>query len=425
MSKLSISTTDLIDFIKQNSGETIYLISQYSIPLIAFLVNYLVMRYIGPEIIGNYQGVILWGSYFSFLQLGVFNGLNRNLAYYNGANRIDDVQKAASSGFVFSLFVSFVSLCIVILIALSSENDGTTIVKLAFILLGISAMAQPIITYFDTLYRTGQDFNKLGKIILIENSIFLFSSGFMIIWGYSGFIAQNIFKLLFSIFFRIKGKIKSLSLNFSFATLCKQINTGLPIMINSYLYSTFFIFDQFYILRNFEKIELGYFNIARLVLFIIPVIPNSLTTIFYPKASNAYGKSGDNPNVLKPFFKKALLINLAVVLPLIIIIYMLIDPFVKIFLPEYIGGISYAKHSVVGGIGYIMIGPSVILGVLKKNKINFIALLIMSVSSYGLYALNILKFETITSIIWFKNLIFILYSIFIICYIYFILLRKK
>lgn len=417
--------TNISSFFLRNRGEVIYLIAQYSVPAIAFFVNVLIMRYVGPEIIGNYQAVILWGSYFSFLQLGVFNGLNRNLAYYKGANRPEELQKATSTGFIFSLGVSFITLCIVLFIATTSINDGSNTVKLALIFLAVSAITQPLVTFFDMLYRTGQDFKRLGRFILIENSIFFLSSGLMVVWGYAGFVVQNILKLVIGFSLRFTGKIKSIKISFNLAVLLNQINTGFPILLNSYLYSTFFIFDQYYIVRNFDRIELGYFNIARLVLFIIPIIPNSLTTVFYPKASIAYGQSGDNPAVLKPFFIKTLVINTLVILPLILFVYVLIGPFVQTFLPEYIGGITYAKLSVIGGIGYIMIGPSVILGVLKMNKINFIALALMSLSSYGFYATGKLNFESIESIIWFKNIIFILYSLLIISYIYFVLLRKK
>jgi O-antigen/teichoic acid export membrane protein len=220
-------------FLKRNSGELLYLLSQYSVPTVAFFVNFLIMKYVGPETIGSYQAVILWGSYFSFLQLGVFNGLNRNLAYYKGANRTDDLQKATSTGFLFSLGVSVISLFVVFFIATTSINDGSETVLLAFIFLGVSALMQPVITFFDTLYRTGQDFRRLGKFNLIENGVFLLSSGMMMIWGYAGFVIQNIVKLIVGFSLRYFGKIKTISITFDLKVLMVQINTGFPILLNS------------------------------------------------------------------------------------------------------------------------------------------------------------------------------------------------
>ncbi|MEN7551136.1 oligosaccharide flippase family protein [Rapidithrix thailandica] len=406
--------------IQGNIGELVYLLGQYSTPIVSFLINTLVMRYIAPETLGIHQSIMLWTSYLSFLQLGVFNGLNRNLAYYKGANEEEKLRKASSTGFVFSFCVSVVSIIIVILIYNTSSDDQYSEISfLAYVLLGLTVFTQPIITFFDTLYRTGQDFKKLGGFISTNNAIYLANSLLMFFFGYVGFVIQSAIKLAIALILRTHKKIFFLRVKFSKNSFKEQITTGFPILLNSYLSSTFFIFDQFYITHNFDKIELGYYNLARLVLFIIPVIPNSLTTIFYPKASTLYGKSGKNKQVLKPFFVKSLLINLLIVFPLIGLVYITIEPVVNLFLPKYVSGIEYAKASVLGGLGYIFVGPSVILGVLKSNKINFVLLAGLSTSTYGLYFINILEFGSIINLIYYKNLLFIGYSIFMICYVYY------
>lgn len=157
---------------KRNIGELIYLGAQYSTPIISFFVNILIMKYVGPETLGKHQSIILWGSYLSFLQLGVFNGLNRNLAYYKGSNQIEKLNKATSTGLVFSIVVAIVSTLIIFLISKSTINDHSKVAQLAFALLFVTAFTQPLTTFFDTLYRTGQDFKKLGKLIVIDNTLF-------------------------------------------------------------------------------------------------------------------------------------------------------------------------------------------------------------------------------------------------------------
>jgi O-antigen/teichoic acid export membrane protein len=416
---------NFVHLIQRNKGELIYLVAQYSTPIISFLVNILIMRYVGPEILGTYQSIILWGTYLTFLQLGVFNGLNRNLAYYKGANQTDKYNKAVSTGFVFSLSVALCSLVVVFFNFLSPINEHSVISLWAFALLFITAFTQPLTTFFDTLYRTGQDFKKLGKFIAIDNTFFAINSVLIVFLGYFGYVIQHVIKSVLSLILRGWHKAKHLRFTFSLSSFKEQLSTGFLIMLNGYLYTTFFVFDQFYIVQNFDNIELGYYNLARLVLMIIPIIPNSLTTVLYPKASTAYGMHNNNKSVLKPFFKKALFINSLVVLPIIILVYIAIPPLVHYFLPEYVNGIHYAQISVWGGLGYIMVGPSVVMGVLKKNKINFLALGLLSICSYGLYFFKFINFDNIDTLIWYKNILFIGYSIFLLAYIYFILLKKN
>ena len=411
-------------FVGRNIGELFYLGAQYSVPIVAFLVNILVMRYIDPATLGSYQSIQIWAAYFAFLQIGVFNGLNRNLSYYKGAGRLTELNEAASTGFVFSIFISFISLLVVISLYFTSINDSTPEALYAFIILGLTSFTMPISVLFDTLYRTGQDFKKLGKLIIIDELVFASSSTFVIFFGYYGFILQNALKTIISVILKIAGKINAVQLKFSFRSLKEQINTGFPILLNSYLYSTFFIFDQFYIVRSFENVDLGNYNLARLVLLLIPIVPTSLTTILYPKASSLFGQSGDNRSVLKPFFFKALLVNVIILIPLIVFIYYSIGPLVTNFLPKYINGINFAELSAIGGVGFVYIGPSIILGVLKKNSLNLIFLLFLSLTTYGLYFIGLLKFQSIESLIWYKNIIFISYAFIMTFYIYWLISKK-
>ncbi|TLD41227.1 MAG: Membrane protein [Candidatus Jettenia ecosi] len=404
--------------LQDNKGEIIYLGAQYSTPVVGFLVNILVMRYVDPETFGLYQSILLWGSYLSFLQMGVFNGLNRNLSYYKGAGRIHELQTAASTGFVFSILVSFIALLIVACISFSPINDHSQVAIWAFLLLCLTAFTQPMIIFFDTLYRTGQDFKKLGKFIAIDNSIYSANSLLIVFFGYIGFVIQAAIKVIVALSLRACGKISFVNFKFSFQSFTDQISTGFPILLNSYLYTTFLIFDQFYIVRTFDRVELGYYNLTRLVLLVIPIIPDSLTTVFYPKASAAYGKSGNQRNVLKPFFFKALEVNAIVLIPIILIVYFTIEPLVTNFLPKYVNGIEYAKISVIGGLGYIFVGPSVILGVLKKNSFNLIFLALLSFLTYGLYFLGMLTFSDIESLIWFKNILFVSYGFLMLVFVY-------
>jgi len=114
-----------------------------------------------------------------------------------------------------------------------------------------------------------------------------------------------------------------------------------------------------------------------------------------------------------------------VVVPIILLVFLLITPLVYNFIPQYKGGIEYAKLSLWGGLGYIFVGPSVILGVLKKNLVNFILLSLLSVTTYGLYFMNMIHFDSINQLIRFKNMLFIGYSAVMLGFVYFVIRKKK
>jgi len=409
-----------IDIAKYRN-ESIFLLSQYSTPIVGLLVNLLLLRQISPEIIGIYQSIFLWSTYFTFLSLGVFNGLNRNLSYYSGKEDILKLNTATSSGFIFSILISLVSLIIIISyynLYITNINIET---KFSYLILLVTVITQPIIVYFDTLHKTGQDFAKLGKIIFLTNILYVSTMPIILFVGFQGFMIITILKILFQMSLLYWSKKNVININFSFKIILEQIKIGFPIMLNGYLYTSFFQFDQLYISQHFKPEELGYYNLSRLVITLIAVVPTSIGTLLYPKAAYIYGKHNNNTSKLFPFFKNALLVNILVIIPIIGLTYIFIEPIVNNFLPKYIPGIIYAKLSIIGGIGYIFVGPSIIIGVLNKIWINLSVLLLMSFLSYGLYFLGILHFKNIETLILVKNTVFIVYAIFIIFYIYFTL----
>lgn len=415
----------MLNSIKKNSGEIYYLLSQYSTPVLGFLVNILIMRFIEPAILGSFKSIFIYSTYFSFIQLGVFNGLNRNLSFYKGKGDFKKLIISTSTGFVFTIIVSLISILITILMSYSSLNDGSSTIRYSLLFLGVFVAISPFRIFLEALYRTGQDFKKLARIIAVENFTGAFSILFILFFGFIGYLIQQTIKILVGTYLRFKGKLRVLRIKFKWKVLKEQINTGFLIMINTYLFSTFFVFDEFYIAKEFDKVELGYFNLARLVLFIIPIIPNSLTTILYPKASLLYGKTNGDKNALRPFFKNSLLINLGIIIPFLIILLFIIEPITTFFLPKYVNGINYAKLTLWGGLGFMMVGPTVILGVLKKTRFNFFMLVIINVLTYGIYFLNYLNLNSIDNLIFFKNILFLVYSVSIIFYTFFLLYKKE
>ena len=93
-------------------GEILFFSSSFLTPTVAFLSNVIATAYIIPSEMGVYQSILLIGTYVSFLQLGVFNGLNRNIAFYKARNRNDIVQSQVNTAHSVAQIVSLIGLLI-------------------------------------------------------------------------------------------------------------------------------------------------------------------------------------------------------------------------------------------------------------------------------------------------------------------------
>lgn len=75
------------EYYQRYRGEIVYLFSSVVAPVISILGSIVASIFINPTDMGIICNCLLIGTYASFLQLGVFNGLNRNIAYYKAQKK--------------------------------------------------------------------------------------------------------------------------------------------------------------------------------------------------------------------------------------------------------------------------------------------------------------------------------------------------
>lgn len=410
----------MFHFSKQYQGEIIYASSNLLTPLISFIASIIAAIYIIPEEMGVYQSVILTTTYCSFIHFGVFNGLNRNIAYYKSQKQETKVQLQVDTSFTVAKVVAIVGS----IIGLSTlfyyiYINSNYLYIYASILLIVNLASTPIKTHFETTFRSGQEFGLLGKIIYKENILYLMSSSLPIFYGYFGKILSDISKLIFSLYFRYtKCPIRANGQG-DVTNLFELTKTGFPILLSGYLWTTFVIADQTYIALNFNIKELGTYTLSRLVVTALIVIPTAINTLLYPKAASLYGKT-NNAHSLRLFWKKSLIIFSCILIPLTIIMYTILPVIVYRFLPNYIEGIPSAKINILSGISFLSMGPSVIIGTLKKNIPHLIMIVILLIVFWGVGYLFKSSFSSLNTVAYFKLILTYILSTFIIIYTYYI-----
>ena len=75
-----------------------------STPAFGFIGSILAAKFLTPFEFGVSQTVMLIPSYFFFMQLGVYSGLNRNIPYYQGKGDVEKVERQTSTSYKFSFY---------------------------------------------------------------------------------------------------------------------------------------------------------------------------------------------------------------------------------------------------------------------------------------------------------------------------------
>src|SRR5207253_8644537 len=103
---------------------------------------------------------------------------------------------------------------------------------------------------------------------------------------------------------------------------------GTPMLLGGYLAGLILVSDQTMITTYLGPEKLGYYSLSVFLMSAMVIIPTSINTLLYPKASAHYGRTKDTM-ALRPFFWKALLVNTIVLLPVCGILYFAIGPLTK------------------------------------------------------------------------------------------------
>ncbi len=328
--------------------------------------------------------------------------------------------KQVSASLYVSKWVSYIGLVFgVSLICYFLLNDYNNYYIFGSITLSIVLFCTPRISHYNSTYRSGKEFKRLGSILFIQNSVFLAFSFTAFVFGFFGKIVSDISNSVIGFFLRGKNAPIKVEAQFFRDELIDLVKVGFPLLLSGYLFTLFRIADQSIIAIKLGSEELGYYTISKLILSALPVIPTTIGVLLYPKASAKYGKTKDNRG-LRPFFYKSLLLNISIVIPVCLVFYFSIPYLIQWFLPEYIPGIEAAKINVITCMTFVYIGPSIIIGVVRRN-IPYICILgIVLLIFWLLPLMNSFMLDSIESIAYSRLYLSIVLSISTLLYSYYL-----
>lgn len=413
----------IIKVAKNYKGEANYAISNVTTALVSMLSGLVAAAFIAPEDLGVIQALLLIQTYAVFLNFGVFSGLNRNLAFYKAKGDLDTMQKEIDTSHTVSVVISVIGAFIGIGVILYHIFIGSTLVYIwSGVLLLVLLIVSPLTTHVECTFRSSQQFGRFGWIKNIQSAIYAVISLLPILLGYIGRVISNGTNQVIGLLLRLRYIPYKHKGKGDLTSLKDLISSGLPIMINGYIFSVFEAADRTYIASNMTSYNMGLYTIAGYCLTMIYIIPAAVGTMLYPKATAKYGETGDKRSLI-PLWWKSMLLFLTILIPIMVTAYFAMPPLVRIFMPKYVDGIIAGKIAIITTITYVSYGPSVIFGTLKKNKVYTIAIVTSLALFWTVTTVWHDTFQTIESVAILRGVIALMMAIFVIVYSYW-LIRK-
>jgi len=342
-------------------------ISSFIYSLCLMATNIVVIRWIPAREMGLWNTLFVITSYTFILQLGVINGLNRELPYYLGKNDIDKAYQLAANGLFVAMIAGMISLILALFSFVYAIWFYNADILTLFTLLAISFI---VIIYFYqnyliVTYRTNSAFRKLSNVYLINSLIILVS--LILVWKYryNGFLVRSVVLSIFLTLglhlFRPIKKIKPVYKKEHFLTLLK---TGIPLFLGGYIGGLAKTINRVFLANFAGIIYVGYYSPALAILVVMNMFPAQVAQYLYPQMSFEYGKTG-NKQKLWGWVWKSTFGLILILLPVGIAAWFILPWAIQNFFPAYTSGIFAAQLAVISGI---LTGSLVGINVLNSIK---------------------------------------------------------
>lgn len=399
-----------------NKTGTYFTVSAMTMNIFTMLANLITIRWISPEDIGLWNGYFIFVSYVYFIQLGVVNGLSRELPFYLGKKKQNVAVGLART----SLSVVSVNTALVLIFGFffiwysAVKSASLSNVFYTSISIVVLMALQFYTNYLLSTFRSNNSFKRL-TYIYVGISLFIPVSLLLVLYyNYLGHIIRIPLVALVQLIalhlyrpFKIKPKFK-----LKFFKLLTS--TGIPLFVFGYITGIASTFGRLILLQLGTTLQMGLYSPAIAVNTAMRLIPVTLSQYIYPKFSYIAGESDSKITIWKLAVKVSFYVFL-ILLPMTAVGYLLMPWFINTIFPNYAEGIFAAQLATIAGLfSGASIGFITSLNTMKAFKHIGILSIARAVIFYGLifsFAINMNALDGVAYGVLFSELVYFIMAV--------------
>jgi len=317
------------------------------------LSGFIVLRWLEPESLGNWQSFTVFVGYLQILTLGVTSGLNRELPYWlgKGDKELGMLRLKTAGYFTTSLSLGLmvvISLLALMLYTLNILDLSQTLMMI----LAFSTGALAIQTNFlGATFRSDQAFDKLSKIQLY-NSLLYFALiplvYFFELWGY--IVYQIALAVALYIGYQMYKPYK-VKYSFSSVQFKELVKVGFPMYFWNYLAASSRSLPRLILVLFGTPLLVGLFAPAAAINAAMLNLPAYTNRYLFPQMSFKFGKNNNVREIYKYTIKAASYLFVIMFTGGLILTFLIPYIFPIVF-PKYVEGILVAQIVIFSGVFY-------------------------------------------------------------------------
>jgi O-antigen/teichoic acid export membrane protein len=314
-----------------------------SASLLGALGGLLVARFLGPEETGRYRVFTIPLMYLTFLHLGTFDGLWRQIPFYTGKNMPEKVEELASAAGAWNVLISSLAslaffICAVIALV---RHDYFSVA--GWLSQMIYCWSVYYGGYLSATYRTINQFVAMAKIQLTQ-AVLNFGLVFIVpLTGFFGLCIRAAVPFMASVGLYHRNRPLKISYRLDWKALGEVVRVGLPFSVWGSLYTSIWAATESALMFSLGGLKgLGLFAVASVIRDGMIVLPQSVYQVMTPRVVEAYAREGS----VRRANARSLLVTAGLTGTMVVIVLIcsyLLGVLVPLAIPKYAAGIPLMK----------------------------------------------------------------------------------
>lgn len=315
--------------------------------VIRMFSGFLTARCVEPGVMGLFNGIGLVQGYVPFLQLGVLNGLNRELPYYVGKGDDARVRQLAASAQAWALLLGVVVALSLVGVAAWQAACGRWLQAAGWLSYAVTGFFLFYCTYYlEITFRTRSDFARLALINVVMSVASL--ALVLVIWwlAFYGLCIRAVLvgAVQFALLWawrpvRVAPKLRR-------EPFLHLLKIGAPIFAVAQVYAYWGTLESTLMLVYCGTRGLGLYSLAAMASTAMLLLPLALSQVLYPQMAEHYGRHAD-VRALVRLALKPMLLALAAMAGLTAAGWFLAPPLTRLLLPNYVDGVPAAQWTML------------------------------------------------------------------------------
>ncbi len=307
----------------------------------------LVARLVAPATLGLFNGIGLALQYAPFLQLGILNGLNRELPFFIGKGDRRRAEELAAAAQAWALVVGAAVFLVLLGVAgwhLSRGEMWKAAGWFTNAILAVFLFYSNI--YLQTTFRTSHDFARLALVNAVENAFALALVVLVPLLDFYGLCIRLVLVAILSASMLYHWRPVRVRPTWNRSHLKHLLRIGAPIFVVGQIYAYWAVIDSTLVLRFTGTRGMGLYAVVLMVTSAIQVIPGAVSQVVYPRMAQYYGQD-ESIEGLIAVVRKPIIITALGLIPVTAVGWLVARPVVEWLLPAYTDAIPAIRWALV------------------------------------------------------------------------------